>query len=81
MFKVGTIINYFDRTKTALLELTNELAIGDRVRFVRGDEVVFEQTIEIIQDNHEKVTMAKRGQMVVVKTEGDLQKNDEAYKI
>jgi hypothetical protein len=81
MFKVATVLNYFDRTKTALLELTNELAVGDSVKFVRGNQTLFDQKIELILDNHEKVSLGKRGQLVVVKTESDLQKDDEAYKI
>ena len=34
--KVGDVIHYFDKIHVAILELTDELAVGDTLKFVRA---------------------------------------------
>jgi len=38
MFKVGKVTHYYDKIGVAAVELTSDLAVGDRIKFTRGGE-------------------------------------------
>lgn len=78
---VGKVTHYYDKIGVAVFELVNELSVGDRVRFIRGGEDLFEQEISSIQIEHEKVENAKAGQVVGIKVEQELKDGTEVYKI
>lgn len=78
---VGKVTHYYDKIGVAVFELVNELSVGDRVRFIRGGEDLFEQEISSIQIEHEKVENATAGQVVGIKVEQELKDGTEVYKI
>lgn len=80
-YKIGTVTHYYGKIKVAIVELTNAIGVGDRVRFVRGGEDLFTQSIESIQKENEKVTIAKKGETVGIKTQNPLKEGAEIYKI
>lgn len=63
---VGKVIHYYDKIGVAIVRLTKKLAVGDNVKFVRGDNV-FEQTVESMEIEHGKLTEAKPGMEVGIK--------------
>lgn len=80
-FKVGHVLHFYDKIGVAIIELDNTLGVGDRIRLVRGGEDLFEQTIESIQLEHEKVDSASKGQVVGIKLSEEVREGAEVYKI
>lgn len=81
MFKVGKVSHYFDKIGVAIIELDNTLSVGDRVKFVRGGEDLFEQVIDSIQIEHKKIDSAGKGELVGVKTKENVKEGAEVYKL
>ncbi|PIU28686.1 hypothetical protein COT08_00690 [Candidatus Woesebacteria bacterium CG07_land_8_20_14_0_80_44_9] len=80
-FKVGKVTHYFDKIGVAIVELDANLAVGDKIKFVRGGEDVFEQTVASIQIEHEKKESAKKGDVIGLKIEKEIKEGAEVYKI
>jgi putative protease len=79
--KVGTVFHFFDRISVAAIELTDEVAVGDHVRFIRHGEVLFDQKVTSMQIEHDNVAAAQAGQSIGMKTDGRLHEGTEVYKI
>lgn len=63
---VGKVIHFYDKISVAVIKLDKALRIGDKVKFVHGENS-FEQTIESMQLEHVQVQEAKKGHEVAVK--------------
>lgn len=81
MFKVGKVTHYYDKIGVAIVELDGQLSVGDKIKFVRGGEDVFEQTVDSIQIEHEKKDSASKGQVVGLKTEKEVKEGAEVFKL
>lgn len=81
MFKVGKVTHYYDKIGVAIVELAGQLSVGDKIKFVRGGEDVFEQTVDSIQIEHEKKESASKGQIVGLKTEKEVKEGAEVFKL
>ena len=81
IFKVGFVSHFYDKIGVAVIDLEEALSVGDKVKFVRGGEDLFEQTIESIQLEHEKKDSAKKGDTVGIKTKKEIKEGAEVYKI
>lgn len=81
LFKVGKVTHYYDKIGVAVVELEGALTVGDKIRFVRGGEDLFEQKVESIQVEHEKVGFADRGDTVGLKLNKPLKEGAEVYKM
>lgn len=79
--KVGKVSHYYDRIGVAVVELSAGLKVGDKIKFVRGGEDLFEQEVESIQIDHEKLKSAKKGQGVGMKTDEPVKAGAEVYKV
>ena len=79
--KAGEVVHYFDKIHVAILELTDALAVGDTLKFVRTGEVVLEQEIDSMQIEHEQVESAGKGQSVGIKTAEKVKEGAEAFKV
>ncbi|OGM57003.1 hypothetical protein A3E46_02315 [Candidatus Woesebacteria bacterium RIFCSPHIGHO2_12_FULL_46_16] len=80
-FKVGKVTHYYDKIGVAVSELDGALAVGDKIKFVRGGEDLFEQTVESMQVEHEKIDSAKKGDVVGLKVEQEVREGAEIYKL
>lgn len=80
MFKIGRVSHYYDKIGVAIVELDATLSVGDKIKFVRGGEDMFEETVESIQIEHEKVDSASKGQVIGLKTEKMVKPGAEVYK-
>lgn len=80
MFKVGHVTHYYDKIGVAIVELDAPLAVGDRIKFVRGGEDLFEQNVNSIQVEHEKKDSAGKGEVVGLKTDQAVKEGAEVYK-
>ena len=79
--KVGVVKHYYDKIGVAVIEVTGDLSVGDKIRFERGGEEDFEQVVESMQVEHEKVSSAKKGGVVGLKVDAEVKEGAEIYKI
>jgi len=80
-FKVGRVTHYYDKIQVAVCELDADLSVGDKIKFVRGGEDMFEQKVESIQVEHQKIDTAKKGDIVGLKTDKEVKEGAEIFKI
>ena len=81
MFKVGKVTHYYDKIGVAIVELDGQLSVGDKIKFARGGEDMFEQTVESIQVEHEKKETAGKGEVVGLKAEKEVREGAEVFKL
>ncbi|OGM20190.1 hypothetical protein A2714_01160 [Candidatus Woesebacteria bacterium RIFCSPHIGHO2_01_FULL_38_9] len=79
--KVGKITHYYDKIGVAVLELDSDLGVGDRIKFMRGGEDLFEQDIESIQVEHERKEKAGKGDIVGLKVDKPVKDGAEVFKV
>ena len=78
--KVGTVTHYFDKIGVAVLDLTAGLKVGDTIKISgRGQE--FTMTVESMQEEHEQIQEAKKGQAIGMKIAQPVKEGDEVYKV
>lgn len=65
---IGKVIHYYDKIGVAIVKLTKKVAVGDKVKFVKGENT-FEQTIESMQMEHASLTEAKPRMEVGIKVD------------
>lgn len=76
--EVGRITHFFDKINVAVVELVSSLKKGDRVR-IKGNTTDFEQKIESMQLEHEKIEKASKGQAIGLKVNGAVKVHDKVY--
>lgn len=79
--KIGRVTHYYDKIGVAVVELAGSLSVGDKIKFTRGGEDLFEQEVSSMQIEHERVESAKAGQIIGLKVEGDVKDAAEVYKV
>jgi putative protease len=80
-FKIGKVTHYYDKIGVAVVELDGGLSKGDKIKFVRGGEDMFEQEVESMQIEHDKIDSAKKGDVVGLKVDQEVKEDAEVYKI
>lgn len=81
MFKVGRVTHYYDKISVAIVELDGTLSVGDKIKFTKDGEDIFEQKVDSIQIEHEKRDTAARGDVVGLKTNEEVKEGAEVFKI
>ena len=79
-YKIGRITHYYDKIGVAVLDLSGDLAVGDKIKFARGGEDLFSQTVSSMQVEHEKKDSAKKGDIVGLKVDSEVKEGAEVYK-
>jgi putative protease len=80
-YKVGKVTHYYDKIGVAVVELSGELAVGEKIKFARGGEDLFEQPVESIQIEHEQKESAGKGETVGLKVTQEVKEGAEVYKV
>ncbi|MDO8676250.1 MAG: hypothetical protein Q7K16_01195 [Candidatus Azambacteria bacterium] len=78
MKKIGKVNHFYGNIGVAIIELSDKLAVGDKVKFVHGDKEV-EQTVNSMQMEHKEVDSAKKGDTVGVKVDQKIGDGVEVY--
>ena len=65
---LGKVSHYYDKIGVAIIELAAPLKVGDKVKFVKGDDET-EQAIESIQIERAAVESAKKGAVIGIKVD------------
>lgn len=75
---IGKITHYFPKIGVAVIELSEALAVGDKIK-VAGPEGEFEQLVSSMQVEHQEITKAEAGQSVGLKTEQPVKEGQSVY--
>lgn len=79
---IGKITHYFDNIGVAAIEITDDsLKVGETIRIIGGEETDFEQTVESMQVEHEKVEKAKKGDVIGLKINEKVRDGYKVYKV
>ncbi len=76
----GKITHYFNKIGIAGVEISDSLAVGDKIH-IKGHTTDFEQTVESMQIEHEKLEKAAKGQSIGLKVNDYVREHDIIYKI
>lgn len=77
---IGKISHYFGKIGVAVIELSDSLKVGDTIRIV-GGEVDFNQTVDSMEVDHEKVQEAKSGDSFGLKIDQKAKEGYSVYKV
>jgi putative protease len=77
---IGKVSHWFGNIKVAGIELTDKLAVGDRIHIL-GHTTDFEQEITSMQIMHQDVSEAGRGDDIGVKLKSRARAGDKVYKV
>ncbi|UCD99049.1 MAG: hypothetical protein JSV42_19275 [Chloroflexota bacterium] len=77
---VGEVNHFYNRIGVAVIDLLDNLKIGDHVHFL-GRSTDFQQVVESMQIEHQPITEAGKGQEIAVKVERRVRNHDKVYKI
>ena len=77
--QIGEVSNYFEQVGVAAIKLDAGLKVGDKIR-ISGGEVDFEQNVESMQIQHEKVQKAKKGDDIGIKINEKVRKGYKIFK-
>lgn len=78
-FKIGEVINYFASLSIAIVQLTADIHVGDRVKFSGSTD--FSQIVSHLQIEHLQVDFAKSGEVVGLKVRQPVTAGDELVKL
>lgn len=65
---IGKVVHYYDKIGVAVVKLSKNLAVGDRVRLAHGEDS-FEQEVMSMQLDHESINEAKKNDEVAIKVD------------
>ncbi|OGZ19120.1 MAG: hypothetical protein A2Z68_01710 [Candidatus Nealsonbacteria bacterium RBG_13_38_11] len=74
---IGRITHFFDNIGVAVIEVSDRLRAGDTIRIVGGG-VDFEEKVDSMEMDHQRVSEAKKGNSVGVKVS---QRVHEGYRV
>jgi len=77
---IGKVVHYFDHIQVAVIALEAPLEQGDNIRIVGGD-VDFEQAVDSMEVDHEKIAKAKKGDEVGMKVNEKVRDGYRVYKV
>jgi len=78
---IGEITHYFSKIGVGVIKLSGVLKTGETIRIVGGEETDFEQPVESMEVEHQKVDTAKAGESVGLKVAQKVREGYKVYKI
>ncbi len=78
--RVGKVTHYFDRISVAVLELTEEVKVGETIH-IHGRSTDITQRIASMEIEHQKIESAKPGDEVALKVIEPVREGDVIYKV
>ena len=77
---IGKITHYFSRIGVAVVELSDEVKVGDKMS-IEGSTTAFDQVIDSMEIDNVKVGTATAGQSIGLKVKEKVRPHDTVYKI
>lgn len=78
--EIGKVLHYYTNIGVAVIELSGTLKTGDKIR-IKGATSDFEQPVDSMQIEHEKVEEATAGQSIGMKVKEHVREHDVVYKV
>ncbi len=78
---IGEVSNYFDHVGVAAIKLSAPLKVGDKIHIKGGENTDFEQEVESMQIQHEKIQEAKEGDEIGLKVKEKVRKGYKVFKV
>ena len=78
--RIGTVTHYYNRISVAVLELSGELKVGDKI-LIMGRTTDFTQVVTSMEIEHRKMQAVMPGMEVALKVADTVRSGDEVYKI
>lgn len=78
--EIGKVAHYYTKLGVAVVELSDTLKVGDKIR-IKGATSDFEQPVDSMQIEHEKIEEAKAGQSIGMKVKEHVREHDVVYKV
>ena len=78
--KLGKVTHYFTNIGVAVVKLSGILKVGDKIH-IKGATSDFEQKVDSMQIEHEKLEEAKKGQAIGLKVKDHAREHDVVYKV
>ncbi len=78
-FKVGTVSHYYDKIQVAVVDLIDNLSLGDKIR-IRNNDEEFEQEVESMQMEHKQIKLAEKGETIGLKVDQPVKAGYTIYK-
>ena len=79
--KIGEVVKFFAKPSVAAVKITSgELSVGDKIKFT-GHTTDFEDEIESMEINNQKVEKATVGDFIGIKVKDRVRPGDEMFKI
>jgi putative protease len=78
--EVGRVTRFFDKISVAVIELSDTLKAGDRIK-IKGATTDFEQEVDSMQIEHETLEEATAGQTIGMKVSDKVRTNDRVFVI
>lgn len=79
MKQIGKVIHFYDKIGVAAIDLTAALKVGDTITIGEGDDA-FEQKVESMQIEHDKVEKAKKGDSIGIKVDQSITGKAKVFK-
>lgn len=77
---VGKIAHYYDKIGVAVIELLSPIKVGEQIK-ISGHDKEFTQEVTSMQEEHEQIQEAQKGQAIGLKVDQPVKKGDEVYKV
>lgn len=77
---IGKISHYFTKIGVGVIELSDELKVGDRIS-IEGATTNVQQTVDSMEIEHENMQSAGAGQSIGMKVEQRVREGDLVYKL
>ena len=77
--EVGKVMSFYKKIGVAAIDLTGSLAVGDTI-LIKGHTTNFEQKVDSMQIEHEKVEKAKKGDQIGMKVADKVRVHDSVFK-
>jgi len=78
--RIGRITHYYTRLGVAVLELTDEIRMGDEIR-IKGKITDLLMKVASLEIEHQKIESASPGMEVALKVDDYVREGDEIFKL
>ncbi|HIE14773.1 TPA: translation elongation factor-like protein [Candidatus Bathyarchaeota archaeon] len=78
--EVGTVTHYYGHINVAIVQLTDNLKVGDNVH-IKGHTSDFNQEVSSMQIEHKDISEAKAGDIIGMKVLQKAHPHDKVYKV
>jgi len=78
--KIGIVTHYFTNIRVGVVKLSSTLKVGDKIK-IKGATTDFEQKVDSMQIEKDKIKEAKKGKSVGLKVHDHVRQNDIVYKV